>query len=298
MVILWLSLAIILILLALGYVFSAVMTRRHTPDETRSPAEYGLAFDEVAFAARDGLTLRGWWIPAAPTLSHLVQGEEGSDRAVIMLHGHGGSMDPDVQYVPALHAAGFNVLMFDFRAHGRSDGRVSTIGYLERQDVLGAVDFVRAKGIERIGLLGFSMGGVVAMLTVPICPDVRAVISDGGPARMRTALTVWAWERGVPKSLGTVLAWLVLTITSLRVGANLLDYEPARWVGRIAPRPILFIHGERDPYLPPADFDALVAAANEPKQVWRVPEAGHRTVDQVYPEEYQRRVVVFFEQHL
>jgi fermentation-respiration switch protein FrsA (DUF1100 family) len=188
--------------------------------------------------------------------------------------------------------------MFDFRAHGRSDGRMSTIGYLERQDVLGAVDFVRAKGIHRIGLLGFSMGGIVAMLTAPICPDVRAVISDGGPARMRTALTVWAGEHGVPRPLGAVLAWLVLTATSLRVGANLFDYEPVRRVGRIAPRPILFVHGERDPYIPPADFDALVAAANEPKEVWRVPEAGHRTVDQVYPEEYRRRVVAFFEQHL
>jgi len=265
-----------------------LMTRRHTPDETRSPAEYGLAFDEVAFPARDGVTLRGWWIPAVGS----------ADRMVIFLHGHGGSMDPDVQYVPALHAAEFNVLMFDFRAHGRSDGRMSTLGYLERQDVLGAVDFVRARGISRIGLLGFSMGGIVAMLTAPICPDVRAVISDGGPARVKTALTVWAWEHGVPRSLGAVLAWLALTVTSLRVGANQFRYEPIRWVGRIAPRPILFIHGERDPYIPPADFDALVAAANEPKEIWRVPEAGHRTVDQVYPEEYRRRVVAFFDQYL
>jgi fermentation-respiration switch protein FrsA (DUF1100 family) len=288
MAILWLLLSILLILLALGYVFSVLMTRRHTPDETRSPAEYGLAFDEVAFPARDGVTLRGWWIPAVGS----------ADRAVIFLHGHGGSMDPDVQYVPALHAAEFNVLMFDFRAHGRSDGRMSTLGYLERRDVLGAVDFVRAKGISRIGFLGFSMGGIVAMLTAPICPDVRAVISDGGPARMRTALTVWAWEHGVPRSLGAVLAWLALTVTSLRVGANQFRYEPIRWVGRIAPRPILFIHGERDPYVPPADFDALLAAANEPKEIWRVPEAGHRMVDQVYPEEYRRRVVAFFDQHL
>jgi fermentation-respiration switch protein FrsA (DUF1100 family) len=232
--------------------------------------------------------LRGWWIPAVGS----------ADRAVIFLHGHGGSMDPDVQYVSALHAAGFNVLMFDFRAHGRSDGRMSTLGYLERQDVLGAVDLVRARGISRIGLLGFSMGGIVAMLAAPICPDVQAVISDGGPASLKTALTVWAWERGVPRPLGAVLAWLVLAVTSLRVGANQFRYEPVRWVGRIAPRPILFIHGERDPYIPPADFDALVAAANEPKEVWRVPEAGHRTVDQVYPEEYRQRVVAFFEQHL
>src|SRR5512135_2699529 len=104
MAILWFLLSILFILLALGYVFSILMTRRHTPDETRSPAEYGLALDEVAFPARDGLTLRGWWIPAAPapTLPRLALGEAASDRAAIFLHGHGGSMDPDVQYVPAL----------------------------------------------------------------------------------------------------------------------------------------------------------------------------------------------------
>jgi uncharacterized protein len=207
-------------------------------------------------------------------------------------------MDPDVQYVPAFNAARINVLMFDFRAHGRSDGHVSTVGHLECQDALGAVDFVRGRGIERMGLLGFSMGGIVAMLTAPICPDVRAVISDGGPARLRTSLTVWAQERGVPRPLGVVLAWLTLAVTSLRLGANQFRYEPLRWVGQIAPRPILFIQGGRDPYVPPVDFDALVAAANEPKQVWCVPEAGHRTADQLYPDEYRRRVVTFFEEHL
>jgi len=289
MILLWLLLSLILILLAAGLALSFLFTRRHTPDETRSPAEYGLAFEEVAFPARDGVMLRGWWIPA--------QTERGSlDRAVIFLHGQGGSMDPDVQYVPALHTAGFHVLMFDFRAHGRSEGRVSTVGYLERQDALGAVDFVRSRGIERIGLLGFSMGGMVAMLTAPICPEVKAVISDGGPARLMSAMTSWGVERGAPRWLARVLAWLTLAATSLRLRVNLFRYEPICWVGKIAPRPILFIHGERDQYVP--DFDALVAAAGLPKQVWRVPEAGHRTVDQLYPDEYRRRVVAFFDQYV
>lgn len=66
MVLLWVVLPLF-VLLTLGYIFSLLLTRRHTPDSTRSPAEYGLAFDEVAFPARDGVTLRGWWIPAAPT---------------------------------------------------------------------------------------------------------------------------------------------------------------------------------------------------------------------------------------
>ena len=121
-------LALLLLLLAAGYAMSRRFTRRSEPDVQRSPAEYGLAFEEVEFPATDGLLLRGWWIPAP-----------GSDRAVIFLHGQGGSMDPDVQYVPALQQAGLSVLMFDFRAHGRSEGRVSTIGYLERQDAWGAL---------------------------------------------------------------------------------------------------------------------------------------------------------------
>jgi fermentation-respiration switch protein FrsA (DUF1100 family) len=288
MITLWfLPLFTLLALLALGFALSLLFTRRHKPDETRSPAEYGLAFEEVTFPTRDGLALRGWWIPAS-----------NSDRAVIFLHGHAGSMDPDVQYAPALHTAGLNVLMFDFRAHGRSDGKMSTIGYLERQDALGAVDFVRAKSISRIGLLGFSMGGRVAMLTVPICPHVRAVISDGGPARLDSAMTNWVMERGAPRLLAVALAWLAIAVTSLRLRANLFRYEPARWVGQIAPRPILLIHGDRDPFTTPAEFDALVAAAGQPKEIWRVPEAGHREVDQHYPDEYRQRVVAFFRQYL
>jgi pimeloyl-ACP methyl ester carboxylesterase len=215
-----------------------------------------------------------------------------------MMHGYGGSMDPDVQYVPALHAAGFNVLMFDFRAHGRSDGEVCTVGYLERQDALAAVDFVRGKGVVRIGFLGFSMGGIVAILTAAICPHVAAVIADGCPARFRTALSVHGVELRQPAWLSAPLAWLALAVTSLRVGANQFAYEPVRWVGQIAPRPLLFIHGDHDQYVPPPDFDALVAAAGPTAEVWRVAEAGHRTVDQVYPEEYRRRVVGFFDRYL
>jgi pimeloyl-ACP methyl ester carboxylesterase len=107
--------------------------------------------------------------------------------------------------------------MFDFRAHGRSEGQVSTIGYLERQDALSAVDFVKAKGVERIGLMGFSMGGVVvAMLAAPICPDVRAVISDGGPARLVSAVTGRGVEQRLPRWLSAAVAWLTLAVASLR----------------------------------------------------------------------------------
>jgi len=285
---LWLIPLLLLVLVfALGEGISYRLTSRRAPNERRSPAEFGLTFEEIRFSSRDGLMLGGRWIPA-----------DDSPRTVVFLHGHGGSMDPDVQYAPALHAAEFNVMMFDFRAHGRSQGDFVSLGYLERQDVLGALDWLTARGLERVGLLGFSMGGAAAMLTAPIAPQVRAIVSDGGIARMTSALVGGLVESHVPRWAARPVAWLAVLFTSWRLGANLFAYESIRWVGKIAPRPVFFIHGGRDPYLAPGEFEALVAAAGEPKQVWRVDEAPHREVDLTAPEEYRRRIVEYFDRWL
>lgn len=284
-ILLWLILIIILIILATGLILSFHYTRHAPLGETHSPNEYGLQSEAVEFKATDGLNLRGVWIPAP-----------GSDKVVIIMHGHGGSYDSNVYRAPALHEAGFNVLLFDFRAHGRSDGRRMTFGYEERRDVLGAIEFLHSRGMQNIGLLGFSYGGMMAMLTAPISADVEAVITDGGPARLMTGAAAWGVERGLPLWLTRGLAWLFLSTTSVRVGANLFHYEPIQWVGKISPRPIMFIHGDRD--LLCADFDDLYAAAKEPKELWRLPEAGHTMASQLYPEEYTRRVIDFFKRYL
>ena len=273
------------ILLALGLWLSFYMTHRFSLTQVHTPAEYGLEYHEITFKASDGLTLHGVWIPA-----------EKSEQAVVILHGYGGSLDGDIQRAPFFHKAGFNVMLFDFRAHGRSEGKLATFGYLERQDVQGAVEFLKSRGIQRIGLLGFSYGGMASMLAAPLCPEVKAVVTDGGPARFRSATGGRAIELHFPRWAGTFLGWLTVVMTSLRLGVNLFRYEPLRWVGKIAPRPIFFIHGEQDLFLP--DFDELVASAGEPKEVWRLPGVEHTKASEIYPEEFYRRVIGFFERNL
>ena len=285
MILLYLALGAIGLALVVGLALSWLLTRRSVLTEIQRPSDFGLAFEDVSFLATDGLRLCGWWIPA-----------EGSDRAVIVLHGHMGSMDMDVHRAPALHAAGLNVLLFDFRGHGRSDGRQITFGYLERRDVQGAVAFLRSRGMRRIGLLGFSLGGITAMLSAPLCPEVAAVVSDGGPIRMRTAAAVRGMEWGFPGWISRPMAWLAIAVTSLRLRANLFRYEAVHWVGKISPRPILFIHGDQDQYCP--EFDELYAAAQPPKELWRVPEAGHVTLSSTVPEEHRQRVIAFFQKYL
>jgi len=280
----WLLLPIGLILVV-GLVTSIYLTNRQPRTSFHSPAEYSLEFEETTFKTKDGLLLQGCWIPAP-----------GSDRAVIILHGHGGSLDWDIHRAPALHAAGFNVFLFDFRAHGRSQGHLATFGYLERQDVQGAVELLTDRGMKRIGLLGFSYGGIASMLAAPICADIHAVVTDGGPTRLRTALAARAIELQVPHWLADPLAWLTIAISSLRLGENLFLYEPVRWVGKITPCPIFFIHGERDQYCP--DFDELYAAASEPKEAWRLDGVGHTKASEVSPEEFYRRVISFYNKNL
>ncbi len=273
------------LVLAVGLSLSFHLTRRHHLAAVHNPAEYGLHSEDVWLTTADGLNLRGWWIPA-----------RGSDRAVVILHGHGGSMDFDAHRAPAFHRAGLGVLLMDFRAHGRSPGRLATFGYLERWDVLAGVEYLKGRGMRRIGLLGFSYGGMAAMLAAPLSPDIHAVVSDGGPARLRTAITGRGMELHLPRWLAAFLAWLTIVITSVRLGVNLSQYETVRWVGRIAPRPILLIHGELDPYC--CDFDDLVSAAGEPKEVWRLPGVGHTKPCEASPEEYVRRVTAFCERWL
>ena len=290
--VLWFGLGAVALLLAALACFawrwaSRLMARR-TADEEASPSDHGLAYQDVCFTSRDGITLRGWFIPGA-----------AARCAVIFCHGHGGSMDPDVIYAPWLHQAGFSVLMFDFRAHGRSDGERVSMGYLERQDLLGAVDFLRQRGIDRLGVLGFSMGGAVAMSTAPHSEAIRAVISDGGFARLENALLGWSSRRrNLPSWLTLPLTRLVIAVAGWRLGGRLPEADPIRWVGRIAPRPLLLIHGDRDVYVTVKDVQALYQAAGEPKELWRVAEAEHRRVDRVRPDEYRERVVGFFRRHL
>jgi fermentation-respiration switch protein FrsA (DUF1100 family) len=136
---------------------------------------------------------------------------------------------------------------------------------------------------------------MVAILSAPICPEVAVVVADGAPARLRSALAVWGIEHRFPAWLAPFPAWMAVVGASLRLGANLFRYEPVFWIGKIAPRPLMIIHGDLDQYCP--DFEDLLAAA-QPTEVWRLPDVGHVQASQVYPDEYRRRVIDFLDRHL
>lgn len=271
----------------LAFYGARLLTRRRLPDTPAMPSDYGLDYADIAFSSRDRLTLRGWFIPATSPCG-----------TVIFCHGHNGSMDPDLKYVPAFHNRGYNVLMFDFRAHGRSDGTLVSMGCLERWDLLAAVNWLRERGIHRLGVIGFSLGGRVAISTAPQTDAIVAVVSDGGPATMLEAVAAGSRERSLPQGLAVLVARLTLWLAERQVGCDFSEADAVQWVPQLGARALFLIHGGRDPYVSTATVKALFAAAGEPKELWIVPQAGHRQVADHFPDEYLDRVIGFFDRYL
>ncbi len=277
----------LLFIAAVAWLGSNYLLARRPPDEADTPTNYGLTAEAAEFQSGDGLTLRGWYIPA-----------ENSVKTIIICSGANGSLDADVPVAPWLHEAGFNVLLFDWRAHGQSEGEVVTLGFNERYDLIAAVQFAKSKGAERIGVLGFSMGGTVAIATAAVYEDIHALVVDSPFVTIVSAVAGGLIERGLPDGAAYVLARLLLITACLRTRLNLFEIDLARWIGRVAPRPLLLMFGEQDMIVPKVESDLAFAHAGEPREIWRVPEAAHRDLHIHQPEKYRHRIVEFFTRHL
>lgn len=286
MVLFWVLIGILVILL-ISIALSIPITRKQKQKAISAPDQYNLLYNEISFTTSDRLLLRGWWIPAT-----------NSTRTIIFLHGYAGSCDPDLKYVPAFHEKGFNVLLFDFRAHGRSEGNLTSVGVLEKRDCLAAITFAKRQGSLSIGLLGFSMGGRVALLTAPESDEIKAVISDGSPARLLTAFAAELHSKGLPMFLTSLIAFLIELGASLRTRNNLFVQEPLYQAGRLKGLPVLFIHGDHDPYTRIGELERMVQAAGEKAECWRIAQAGHRDADLFCADEYLERITAFFERYL
>jgi pimeloyl-ACP methyl ester carboxylesterase len=267
---------------------AAYLTRRRKPDPQDSPTNYGIPFQEVQFIARDGVKIAGRWIPAREPAC-----------TVILCHGQEGSMDGLTPIMVPLYEANFNVLMFDFRAHGQSEGSSVSMGMYEKEDLLGAIDFLHANyQVESVGVVGFSMGAATALITAALSDRICAIVADSSYIHLRQTLARWGTQRGVPYAIARQIAWGVLSTTSVRIDGRIDQAEPSRWVAHIGQRPILYIYGEADPYITRAEIAELQRLSEGPTDLWLVPNVGHRGAYLADPAGYMERVIAWFQKYL
>jgi uncharacterized protein len=260
-----------------GYVTTHTARAVVPADELDTPHE------TVTFKTKDGLKLEGWYIPSrngAAVISF--PGRKGPQRQARMLARHG-----------------YGVLLFDRRGEGHSEGEPNAFGWGGDEDIKSAIRYLQTRADvdpKRIGGIGLSVGGELMLEAAAETKDLAAVVSEGAGARsLREELDMpglGTFERAM-FVVGYGVKDATMTVTANRMPPPSLK----KLVPRIAPRPLLLIadpESENGEKLTRVYFQA----AHEPKALWEIPHAGHVNGIAARPDEYERRVVGFFDQAL
>src|ERR1700740_1699982 len=199
------------------------------------------------------------------------------DLAIIVAHGFTLSWQrPRVWRIANWFNQKAGVITFDFRGHGRSGG-LSTLGDREIMDLDVAVAWARELGYQRIAAVGFSMGASVVLRHAGLIGGLDAVVSVSGPGRWyyRGTQRMRRVHLAVEHRVGRFATrhWLNTRISP--EGWKPVPVPPAEAAAKIAPVPLLIVHGDQDPYFPPEHARQLYMAAREPKELWLLPGMGH-----------------------
>ncbi|WP_044895300.1 alpha/beta hydrolase [Bacillus alveayuensis] len=253
-----------------------------------TPSDYGLSYENVEFASKDGkIALKGW----------IIEPEQKAKMTVIFSHGYGGNRhESNVPFLPIakrLADEGYRIIMFDFRASGESDGEMITLGAKEKYDLLGVIDYAKQHYPEPIVLYGISMGAATSILAAGMSEDVKGIIADSPfsdlEGYLRTYMPVWTNLPNVP------FTYLILTLIPMLTELDPSESVPIKALDDIAPRPILFIHSKDDPSIPYEESVKMYEKSRETSELWLTEKAGHVKSFEVYGDEYVERILAFLQ---
>lgn len=213
-------------------------------------------------------------------------------------------------YADGVREAGFDVFAFDYRNHGDSEDDTShpSLPWLTDREVMdleAALDYLRSRpDYDQMGvaLMGVSRGGSTSLAMASKRSDVWAVITDGAfptvgtlmPYMIRFAelyVRLGFIVKRLPHFVYRFVAYRGLIYAQKKYGCEFLNLESM--IGRISPRPWLAIHGLSDNYITPEVARRMFQIGREPKELWMVPKAKHNRSQQLFPEEYRKRITEF-----
>jgi fermentation-respiration switch protein FrsA (DUF1100 family) len=256
-----------------------------------------LVHADVSFRSSDGLLLKGWWFPTQS------RSEIGTTKAIVFVHGRGqnrinSSFRPDL-IAPIFLARGWNVLLFDLRGHGESEGERYSLGQYEPRDIVAAIDFAALKsGIpkQRVAVIGESLGAGSAIMTVALDPTIGPIVTDSAYADAYTVVSeVGQNYTGLPSwfTPGIVLAGKIF------FGLDVASVKPAEVVRSHPERAWLFIQCTADDTVYAHHGTDLKAASVNPNtELWMVEGCAHVQAFVAHPAEWQQRVLTFLDREI
>jgi len=267
----------IAIILASAIKLNDALHPPRTIPQGRTLRKYKIDYRPVDLITEDGIRLSAWYTPP-------------KNGAVILLaHGYGNKRP---EWVYALLARKkYGVLAWDARAHGESDGKISTIGYLEVLDVKAALEYATAQpDVKHIGAWGGSMGGATIIRAAAQFPEVEAVFVDSSFTSLEDE-----FDYLVPYPVINPLAEFIVTSGT---GIQLDQVSPLDDIVKISPRPVYVVQGMADSVAPPDSGKKLFTAAGEPRFLWQQEDVPHQSMYLDNPRRYQRRLIDFFDEWL
>jgi fermentation-respiration switch protein FrsA (DUF1100 family) len=252
------------------------------------PKDAGLPQENITLETFDGWKLSCWFIPQ----------NKRPRGTIIYLHGVGDCKIAGMAFARSLYEKGFNIFLYDSRQHGESEGSYCTYGFYEKYDVSSVIRYLRSRKdrrIGKIGLFGSSMGGAVAIQAAAINPHISAVISECSYTSLRIVFV--DYQKRIIK-----LPWHFLRNIALVQSQKIANFKarlvsPVEDIKRVHV-PILIVHGKNDSFIKSEYSKLLYDAANEPKRLLLIDNAGHNDVWDVGGAAYKDSVVSFFLEHL
>jgi dipeptidyl aminopeptidase/acylaminoacyl peptidase len=253
-----------------------------------TPFELQVDYEEVTFPATNGRLLKGWWMT-----------RPGERRVVVAVSGYRGHKEDMLGIGTILWRGGYNVLLFDYRAHGpdRAEGELVTLGHRELEDMQSAIKYARSR-IENplLGVVGASMGAAVALMAAARDPEVKAVWADSPFSSQRDIINhVWRKQTHLP---ARPVLGLAERLFESRTGHRWVDFAPINEINKLGNRPVFFVHGSSDSMVPVDQAYRLYAAAPGPKELWIEDGIEHCGVYFAHRQEYTERCAKFFNKAL
>ena len=269
----------LLLALQVGYPMANAYLGIHLTSPARSAPDLGLAYEEVEIAVEGGAILRAWYIPSRSS-------------AVLITYPERPEAQPHARF---LAARGYGVLMVDGRGRGGSTGDPNAYGWGEYRDIAAVVGYLQSRSDvdpDRIGAIGYSVGGEVLLETAARTSGLQAVVAEGAGFRSIREYRHLGAARWFSYPLVSVA-----TLSTAVFANQLPPPDLGALMSQTPPRPVLLIQAESG--LGGEELNArYAAAAGTTAERWQVPGSTHIDGLRAQPEEYERRVVDFFDRAL
>lgn len=259
-----------------------------------TPVKYDLKYESISFTSQlDSIELKGWWIPAQSN-----NNITNSNKTVIFGHGYRDTRDMSKIHALALAKRiaqeGYNVMLFDFRNSGESEGKVTSVGLFETKDMLSAIEYAKFnKKSDKISLIGWSMGAAVSIIAGTESPHVNAIIADSSfsdlDTYLKTNLPVWSDLPSFP------FTHQIMSLLPILERMDPKIVSPYKSISNLGDREVLIIHSKDDKSIP---YENSIQIYNSIKdksnaQLWLTDKADHIRSYLLYKNEYENKVINF-----